>query len=207
MWFWSSPNGYSPSPRESLTSSSRAFLGNQSVSIAALLVVDRSLDIRQAVAVGRDHLCLAVAEDELRTREREARLLVRDRERGVADEVVERSRPAASSASHLNCGISGNCSRLTPARRKLARPHFIVTHSLSSFLKCTSPGSRARTMSNSLRAWMQIAPGCDDLGLGVAADRAVEIGADDADLVLADRLRSGCSTARGSSSCARPRPG
>ena len=35
---------------------------------------------------------------------------------------------------------------------------------------------------------MHIAPAVDDLGLGVAADRAVEIGADDADLVLTDRL-------------------
>ena len=35
---------------------------------------------------------------------------------------------------------------------------------------------------------MQIAPGLDDLGLGIAADRAVEIGPDDADLVLAERF-------------------
>ena len=55
----------------------------------AVVVVDRTLDIGEAVAVGRDHFGDAVADDEFRSREREARLLVRDRKRGVADKIVE----------------------------------------------------------------------------------------------------------------------
>ena len=74
---------------KSLTSSSSAFFGTKRVH-HAVLVVDRTLDVGEAVAVGRDHLGIAVAEDELRTREREPRLLVGDRERGVADEIAER---------------------------------------------------------------------------------------------------------------------
>ena len=47
----------------------------------------------------------------------------------------------------------------------------------------------------------------DDLGLGVAADRAVEIGADDADLVFADRLDQDIGREQESWSCVRRRPG
>ena len=60
-----------------------------SVSIVAVFVIDAALDVREAMAVGRDHLGHAVADDELRTREREPRLLVRDRKSGVADKIAE----------------------------------------------------------------------------------------------------------------------
>ena len=53
-------------------------------------VVDLFLDVGEAVAVGRDHLCNAVGDDEFGAREREPRLFVRDRERGVLDEMGER---------------------------------------------------------------------------------------------------------------------
>ena len=70
----SSPNEISPSQsRAELDELEQGFFRNERVhrSIAGL---DLFLDIGEAVAVGRDHFCNAVGDDEFGTRERKPRL-------------------------------------------------------------------------------------------------------------------------------------
>src|SRR5687767_15581841 len=59
----------------------------------------------------------------------------------------------------LNDGTSGNASRATPTILNLARSHFTVTHSFSSFLKLTGASGNNRAISKSLRACTHIDPG------------------------------------------------
>src|SRR5688500_15853013 len=59
----------------------------------------------------------------------------------------------------LNDGTSGNASRATPTILNLARSHFTVTHSFSSFLKLTGASGSSRAISKSFRACTHMDPG------------------------------------------------
>ena len=60
----------------------------------------------------------------------------------------------------LNPGSSGNVSFEIPGKRNLDRSHSTVTHSFSSFRNLTGASGSSLAMSNSFRAWTQMAP-CD----------------------------------------------
>ena len=157
------------------------------LAMATGLGFDRAFDVREPVAVGRHHFRNAVADDKFCTRQGKPRLLVRDRERGVLDKIIEHL-GREFHRGRFELGYFGKLFSVHAGQAKVClaafhRHPFVVFFFEMHIARVKSTHNVEKLFGlNAHRTRLF------DLGLGVAADRHVEVRSDNSDLVFADRF-------------------